>query len=335
MMRISRPLATLASVSLLTALTSVLTACAGAPSEEKTSSTTDGYPVEVTTCGFTSTLDARPTRAITMNQGATEVALALGVEDQLAGTAYIDDAVPAKWKEAYDAVPVLSEKYPDHETVISAKPDFVYGSYISAYDDEAAGSQKQLEDLGIASMTSLFGCGDGDAKPVGGTTFETVWDEIDLVAKAFGVPERAEPIRTDQAAVLEDLAAEKPGAGVDVFWYDSGDKTPYVGTGEGGPQLILDAVGATNVFADIPHGWTDVAWEKVIAADPDVIVLADASWSTAKEKIAYLKNDPVLSTMRAVRAGAFVALPFSETTPGVRLADGAVNVAGQLEELKR
>lgn len=331
MMRISRPLATLASVSLLTALT----ACAGAPSEEKTSSPTDGYPVEVTTCGFTSTLEARPTRAITMNQGATEVALALGVEDQLAGTGYIDDAVPAKWKEAYDSVPVLSEQYPDHETVINAKPDFVYGSYISAYDDEAAGSQEQLEKLGIASMTSLFGCGDGDAKPEGGTTFETVWDEVDLVAKAFGVPERADAIRTAQEETLAGLKAEKPGAGIDVFWYDSGDRTPYVGTGEGGPQLILDAVGATNVFADIPHGWTDVAWEKVIAADPDVIVLADASWSTAKEKIAHLKNDPVLSKMRAVKADAFVALPFSETTPGVRLADGAVNVGGQLEKLPR
>lgn len=331
MMRTSRPLATLATVLLLTALT----ACAGAPTEERTSSPTSGYPVEVTTCGFTSTLDARPTRAITMNQGATEVALALGVEDQLAGTGYIDDAVPAEWKEAYDSVPVLSDQYPDHETVISAKPDFVYGSYISAYDDEAAGSQEQLADLGIASMTSLFGCGDGDAKPVGGTTFETVWDEVDLVAKAFGVPERAEAIRTEQTDVLEGLKSENAGAGIRVFWYDSGDKTPYVGTGEGGPQLILDAVGATNVFAEIPHGWTDVAWEKVIAADPDVIVLADASWSTAKEKIAYLQNDPVLSRMRAVQAGAFVTLPFSETTPGVRLADGAVDVAGQLEELKR
>ncbi|KRA39525.1 iron ABC transporter substrate-binding protein [Nocardioides sp. Root614] len=330
-MRTSRPLATLATVSLLTALT----ACAGAPIEERTSSPTSGYPVEVTTCGFTSTLDARPTRAITMNQGATEVALALGVEDQLAGTGYIDDAVPAEWKEAYDSVPVLSDQYPDHETVISVKPDFVYGSYISAYDDEAAGSQEQLADLGIASMTSLFGCGDGDAKPVGGTTFETVWDEIDLVAKAFGVPERAEAIRTEQQEVLEGLESENAGAGITVFWYDSGDRTPYVGTGEGGPQLILDAVGATNVFADIPHGWTDVAWEKVIAADPDVIVLADASWSTAKEKIAYLRNDPVLSRMRAVEAEAFVTLPFSETTPGVRLADGAVDVAGQLEELKR
>ncbi|MGH8893501.1 MAG: ABC transporter substrate-binding protein [Actinomycetes bacterium] len=329
-MRISRPLTTLATISLLTAVS----ACAGAPTQKVTAEAGDGYPVNVSTCGFTSTLEARPTKTITMNQGATEVVLALGAEDQLAGTAYLDDEVPAKWKKAYDSVPVLSKEYPDHETILAAKPDLIYGSYISAFDNEAAGPQKDLEKLGIASMTSLFGCGDGDAKPEGGTTFETVWNEIDLVAKALGVTDRAEALRAEQEEVLAGLAEEKAGAGLNVFWYDSGDKTPYVGTGEGGPQLILDAVGATNVFADIPNGWTDVAWEKVIAADPDVIVLADASWSTAQEKIDYLKSDPVLSQLRAVKAGAFVTLPFSETAPGVRLADGATHVAEQLAKVK-
>lgn len=329
-MRISRPLTTLATISLLTALS----ACAGAPAQESAADAGDGFPVEVSTCGFTSTLEAKPTKAITMNQGATEVVLALGAEDQLAGTAYLDDEVPAKWKNAYDSVPVLSDEYPDHETILAAKPDLIYGSYISAFDAEAAGSQKDLEKLGVASMTSLFGCGDGDAKPEGGTTFETVWDEVDLVAKALGVTDRADAIRSEQEQLLARLAKDKAGSGLDIFWYDSGDKTPYVGTGEGGPQLILDAVGATNVFADIPHGWTDVAWEKVIAADPDVIVLADASWSTAQEKIDYLKNDPVLSQLRAVKAGAFVTLPFSETTPGVRLAAGAAHLAEQLAELQ-
>lgn len=329
-MRISRPLTTLATASLLAATA----ACAGAPTENTKASGERGYPVKVETCGFTSTVEAKPTRAVAISQGATEVVLALGAEDQLVGTAYLDDEIPEKWKAAYDTVPKVWEEYPDHESLISERPDFVYASYISAYDKEAAGAREELEKLGIASMTSLFGCGDGDAKPENGVSFTSVWDEIDLVAKAFGVPDRAGAIRAEQEEQLADLKAENAGAGIHVFWYDSGDKTPYVGTGEGGPQLILDAIGATNVFADIPHGWTDVAWEKVIAADPDVIVLADASWSTAQEKIDYLKNDPVLSQLRAVQAEAFVILPFSETTPGVRLADGAANLAGQLEKLQ-
>ena len=89
-MRISRPLATLAIASLLTGTA----ACAGAPNENTKASGEEGYPVKVETCGFTSTLEAKPAHAVTISQGATEVALALGAEHQLAGTAYLDDEIP-------------------------------------------------------------------------------------------------------------------------------------------------------------------------------------------------------------------------------------------------
>jgi len=318
--------------ALLLASALTLGACAGAPEDDAPDAATGGdYPVKAASCGFTSTIEAKPTRAITMNQGATEVALALGVEDQLAGTAYLDDSVPEKWKAAYDSVDVLSAEYPDHETVLAAKPDFVYGSYASAFGDEAAGSQPELERLGIGSFTSLFGCGENN--PSADVSFDAVWDEIEIVADVFGVPERAEKIKDDQERLLDQLASEKSGVGMDVFWFDSGDKTAFAGAGEGGPQLILDAVGATNVFADLDGGWADVSWEKVVAADPDVIVLADAGWSTAADKIAFLEADPVLSELEAVKDKRFVTLPFSESTPGVRLADGAAAVAEQLATL--
>ena len=118
-----------------------------------------------------------------------------------------------------------------------------------------------------------------------------------------------------------------------MFWFDSGDKTAFAGAGQGGPQLILNAIGATNVFADLKGGWADVSWEKVVDADPEVIVLADASWSTAKDKIAFLEKDPALRKLAAVKAERFVIIPFSESTPGVRLVDGAQHVADQLDSL--
>ena len=310
----------------------LLSACGGAPdADQKKTTASDDYPVKAVSCGFTSTIETKPRRAVTMNQGATEVALALGVRDQLAGTAYLDDAVPDKWKSAYDSVKVLSKEYPDRETLLAAKPDFVYGSYASAFGKEAAGSQSELSRAGIGSMTSLFGCGEN--KPSRDVSFESVWDEIAMVSDVFGVPERAAKIEADQKATLEKLRTGDAGAGTDVFWFDSGDKTAYAGAGEGGPQLILDAVGATNVFADVKGGWADVSWEKVVESDPDVIVLADASWSTADDKIKQLKKDPVLSQLGAVKGKRFVVIPFSESTPGVRLVDGAQHVAEQLTAL--
>ncbi|WP_067431596.1 ABC transporter substrate-binding protein [Nocardioides jensenii] len=316
-----------------TAFVLTLAGCAEAPAlERKAADPSDGdYPVEVTSCGHTSTITARPTRAVTLNQGATEVVLALGLEDQLAGTAYLDDAVPPKWKRAYDEVPVLSKEYPTHEVLLKTQPDFVYASYASGFDKKVAGSQESLEKTATGSYLSPFGCDDEEERPK--ATFEAVWQEIDAIAAAFGEPEKAADFRAEQGETLEELAATKVGTGVDVLWFDSGDKKPFVGAGGGGPQLILDAVGATNIFADLDGGWADGNWEDVLAADPDVIVLADASWSTAEDKVAYLESDPVLSQLTAVKAEAYVTIPFSESTPGVRLADGAASVSNQLDEL--
>lgn len=330
MTRRTRPVPALAPLLLIAPL--ALAGCAGAPEPEAQAAAGGAFPVEASSCGFTSAIAAPPERALTMNQGATEVLLALGLEDRMVGTAYLDDAVPEKWREAYDSVEVLSEEYPDNESVLAAEPDFVYGSYASAFGAEAAGSRPELEELGIGSYLSPFGC--DEDQPSADVSFASVWQEIGDVAAVFDVPERAEALEGEQEEQLAALAEEEPGAGLDVFWFDSGDKTAFAGAGEGGPQLILDAVGASNVFADLDGGWADVSWEDVVAADPDVIVLADASWSTAEDKIAMLERDPVLQDLRAVREEAYVVLPFSATTPGVRLADGAVEAGAQLEQLE-
>lgn len=326
----SRRLPLLALVVSTVALLSA--ACVGAPRDDATAGSAAGaHPVEVTSCGVTATVEAPPKAALTMNQGATEVALALGVEDRLAGTAFLDDTIPEKWRAAYDSIPVLAEEYPDHETVLSTRPDFVYSSYDSAFDRDAAGDRAALHELGAATYVSPLGCGTDSAEPE--VSFDVVWKEIADVADVFGVPERAERLRTQQAEQLAELNKESVGEGTEVFWFDSGDKTAFAGAGDGGPQVILDAIGATNVFADVDGAWADVSWEDVIAADPEVIVLADAGFSRAEDKIARLKQDEVLSQLTAVREERFVTIPFPSSTPGVRLIDGATSVADQIREL--
>ncbi|MEV6976445.1 ABC transporter substrate-binding protein [Kitasatospora sp. NPDC093806] len=269
---------------------------------------------------------------MTLNQGATELALALGLESRMAGTAYLDNAVPEQWKAAYDAVPVLSKQYPTKEKLLAARPDFLYASYASAYTEKVAGTREELRGQGIPSYLSPFGCGDKSKVPP--TTWQAVWGELNDVAQVFGVPERAAAIQRQQEQQLARFAATAAGKDLKVLWFDSDTKAPFVGSGHGGPQLVLDAVGARNVFADLPGAWQNVSWEKVVAADPDAIVLADADWDSAQSKIDYLQGDPVLSTLTAVRRKAFVVVPFSESTPGVLLADGAARVSAELGRLR-
>lgn len=316
---------------LIAAFAAALAGCAGAPAATPTGSTMSSAPqaISLRNCGQDVRVVAPPKRAVTLNQGATEVMLALGLEDQMAGTAYLDDAIPQKWKAAYDKVKVLSEEYPTTETFLAAKPDFAYASYASALDSkEGVGTRPELLKDGVTTYLSPFGCPEGVEKAP--ATMESAWGEATDVARIFGVPERGTKLVTEQRAALEAIRSKRAGAGRTVLWFDSGDKAPFVGAGEGGPQVILDAVGAQNIFADLKGGWTDASWERVVSADPDVIVLPDASWSSTEAKINRLTSDPVLSKLTAVRERRFVTLPFSETTPGVRLVDGAQAVSEQL-----
>ncbi|WP_435742267.1 ABC transporter substrate-binding protein [Nocardioides sp. SYSU DS0663] len=333
----SRPLpavpSALTTAALAAATALALGGCAGAPQAEARAAADDpAYPVQISSCGHTATVEAPPQRAVTLNQGATEVLLALGLEDRMAGTAYLDDAEPPqRWAEAYAEVPVLSAEYPTREELLAAAPDFVYASYPSAFDPAVAGSPAELERAGTAAYLSPLGCADEAQRPE--TSFESVWAEIEAVGAAFDVAEEAGALVAEQRATLDRIAEDDPGAGLSVLWYDSGDKAPLVGVGDGGPQLVVEAAGATNIFAGMDGGWEEVSWEQVVAADPDVIALADAGWSTAEEKIAYLEGDPVLSRLRAVREGRFVTVPYSQSTPGVTLVDGAASFAAQLADL--
>lgn len=315
----------------------LLPGCTGAPST--TSPIAHGepngdahFPVEIINCGRALTFEQAPSRAITLNQGATEVLLALRLQELLHGTAYLDDAVDPRWQAEYDDIPVLATEYPSREAFLAARPDFAYASYASAFDAKTIGTRDELRDDGIGTYVSAFACPEETrAKP----SFDAVWTEFADIAAIFGVPERAESLIASQRQQLVTLIAQRVGHGMRVLWFDSGDNAPLVGAGGGGPQQIMEAVGATNIFADITGNWAEVGWEKVLAADPDVIVLVDSSSSPADQKRAQLKKDPVTRQLRAVREGSYVVIPFSESTPGVRLIDGAKLLATGLSDARK
>ena len=328
----------------VSALAIGLSGCAGAPSSSAPASVSatgsasaagSAAPsaISLTNCGRTITLDKPATRAITLNQGATEDVLAVGMQKSLVGTAYLDGAIPTKWQSAYNSVKVLAKEYPDKETFLAAKPDFAFASFSSAFTDKAVGTRDALAKQGIGTYISPFGCPEGTKSA--DATWDNVYSELTDVATILGRPEAAKPVIAEQKAELKSVEAAKNGKGLKVVWYDSGDKTPFLGGGTGGPQLILSATGATNVFADQKSNWFDGSWEKVVSADPDVIVLADASWDTAAKKITYLESDPVLKNLRAVKDKHFITLPFSATTPGAELSDGAKTVSDGLAKYKK
>ena len=125
----------------------------------------DAYPVTYTSCGVTHTVTKSPRASITMNQGATEFMLALGLHDRMVGTAYLDDEIWPEFAAAYATIPVLSAGYPNETTIMAANPEFIYGSYFSAFAEKP---RRHTNKGGIFSNVT-FGVTDDPLRPCNGT----------------------------------------------------------------------------------------------------------------------------------------------------------------------
>ena len=71
------------------------------------------------------------------------------------------------------------------------------------------------------------------------------------------------------------------------------------------------------------------------AQDPDLIVVVDASWDKADAKLLQLCSHPIASDLRAVKNRAFITVPFSASTLGVRIGALAYNLAEAMVALSR
>ena len=305
-----------------------LAACGASPEAGKPApgaAAAPGFPYTVTNCGVSTTYQAPPQRAVTMNQHATEVLLALGLEDRIVGSAYLDDAVLPAYRPAYDKIEVLAEEYPSKEVLLGADPDFVYGGYASAFDKAQGRDREGLGRTGINTRLSIEYCTEG---PVGIDQLKT---EITEVARTFGVPERGTRLIEEEQRRVDAVTARiKDKARPAVFVYDSGEGSAYTSGGKGIGTEIISLAGGTNVFADLDDTFGDVAWEKVIERKSEVVLIYDYGGTTVEAKKQRLLNDPALAEVPAVKNKRFVVLPLSSAMLGVRVADAVESLGGQL-----
>jgi iron complex transport system substrate-binding protein len=328
---------TLATAAATTAAVLLIAGCASGAAAGPAPTVSDGtaagsgtYPVTVENCDTTVTVESAPERIVTIKSTTTELLLALGLGERIVGSAFLDGPLPASLAEAGADLDVISDFVPGQEAVLALAPDFVYGGWESNFSAEGVGERAALADLGIGSYVSPAAC-KGEAMP-DPLTFDTVFAEIDEAGALFGVPDAAAELVEEQES---ELAALTPDAGdTTALWYSSGTDTPYVGAGIGAPQMILDAAGLTNIFADVQDTWTSAGWESVVAANPDVIVLVDADWNTADSKIANLKANAATAGLDAVLNDRYLVVPFAASEAGIRNVEAAGSIIDQLAALE-
>ncbi|MCY4364858.1 MAG: ABC transporter substrate-binding protein [Chloroflexi bacterium] len=265
-----------------------------------------------------------PTRAITLNQHVTEIMLALELQDHMVGTAYIDDEILPQYQSAYQSIPVLAEEYPSREVILAHNPDFIYGGFLSAFGDGAAGSQDTLNELDIGTYLTSAICNVGSAD-----TLDDVYADIRAIGDIFGVPDRADALVQAMSEEVAEAAprTDSPGDPLRVFIFDSGDDSPYTAVCCSMFTNMLETAGGSNVFDDVDGRWKSVSWEEVIDRDPELIVLTEADWSTSQEKIDLLLGDAALADITAVKEQRFVVLQFSSLVPGIRNAAAIAELA--------
>lgn len=270
------------------------------------------YPVGITNCGISEWIDKVPQRAVTMNQGTTEVMLALGLEDHMVGTAYLDDEIWPELADSYRRVTVLNERgYPDAADLFAVQPDFIYGSYSSAFATSSVNytqhigecnltieqsnesnrtfCRQELHDQGIQTYLQKPYCEQIEHRP-DAVTLDVLFSEIWDIATIFNAFENARQLvdsiddHFDMAIQISEAVSGKEP--IRALWLDGwDDETPFVGACCGAVQVILEHAGAKNIFESLgleeKKSWDSVPWEEIATLDPDLIVLVDAAWDLA------------------------------------------------------
>jgi len=324
----SRRFAALAVAALSTI---VLAGCGQAVSDTTDVKPADsGFPVVLDNCGTQVTIDEAPKQVVTIKSTSTELLLALGLGDKIVGQAFSDGPVPDEWADEAKSIETLSDKAPSQEVVLAKSPDFVLAGWESNLSADTAGERDLLAKLGVNTYVSPAACKEKKYQPKK-LTFDHVFAQVQEVGRIFEASAEADALIAAQKKQLAGV--QKAKSGTSALWFSSGSDLPFVGAGIGAPQMVLEELGMENIAADVQDTWTSMSWEKIADANPDVIVLVDATWNSAKKKIDYLRSHPVTAELDAVKNGYFVTVPFPASEAGVRTAPATAEMGLQLSEL--
>lgn len=330
--------------------TSVLTACGasespggGATKHAATEGRTT-YPLTIKdNCGMDVTIEEPPQRAVSVNQGSTEILLSLGLEDRMVGTSTWTDAVRPNLAKANAMVPRLGDNAVSYERVLDEEPDIVTASFEGSLNDEDPERRDQYAELGVPTYVAPSHC-DGRTDESGNgprdhpLQMEVVYQEITELAEIFDVPSRGEKLIADLKARMAEATENAPDSDVSIAYWFANTELPYMAGCCGSSGVISRAVGVDNVFADTHDEWPQVSWETVLDRDPTVIVLGDLrrksqTGDKLEDKIAFLESNPVTKRLSAVRNKRYVIMNGADMNPSIRTVDGTEKLAKALVEL--
>lgn len=270
----------------------------------------DYAPVTTDNYGRSVTVTAMPQRVLTLGPNCTELFIALGLGDKIAGNTLDNHSrgpLP-EYAAEYARVPELNYGNATREAVLTSGADFIYG--IDWEFGDGGLDIKELEENGMNVLVERA------------SNFDEAYSEIRALGKIFKIEARAEEFIKEQErrmkAVADKLKGREP---LRVLVYDSGSSGVFTCAGNNFESLLIERAGGKNIFGDLGgKQWVTVSYEEVLERDPQVIVIHDYDSPSVEAKIAEIKANSALSQLDCVKNERFVTIALESVLPGSRMA---------------
>ena len=258
--------------------------------------------------GRSLTLPDRSLRVVSLAPSLTEAAFALGRGDWLVGITDVCNYPPA----TQDKPRVGAIGAPNLERIVDLRPDLV----LVTAEGNSRETMWQLERLRIPVFAVAP---EGYADVL--ASLRVLGAALQAEAAAAVVVER---IEADVAKIRRAVAGRPHPRALYLIWTD-----PLIAAGPGTfiHDLLELAGGANVVRGSVPY--PRIGWEEVVAAAPEVILVAAHRDEPDGAMEAALRDAwRTWQSVPAIRAGRIVAIPAdSILRPGPRVADGLARLA--------
>ena len=251
-------------------------------------------------------IEQTPQRVVSLSPSITEILFAIGLGDKVVGVTEHCD-----YPEAARAKPKVGGYFTTSlEDILDKDPDLIL---TDGYDPV----MQQIEGLGIPMLVLQPEDIDG------------IFKDIDLVGKVMNKEEEAARLVDSLQQRLDKVAETKASAtsSPTVFYeIDATDPTKPWTAGPGSfADILISLAGGSNIVTE-SGSWLQLSLEKLLSANPDIIILGDYPYVTPKQ---VEERSGVWQDLTAVNLGKVYAVsdPSLTSRPGPRIIDGLEEIA--------
>ena len=256
------------------------------------------------------TLAAEPRKIVSLTPATTEILFALGVGDRIVAKVEDQALYPPEAKSIPDVAKFGSV---DVEKIVGLGADLVIAGGNTFTPPEAIA---QLRKLNVPTVV------------VYAPTVAKVFADVVLTGQAVGRAAAARDLAAAMRAEFDQISAATRDAKRPRTWYEIDATGAFYGPADDSFLAeMIRLAGGDPITTGSPDKF-DIPAERLIGADPEVILLGDAAYGVTADQV---KARPGWNTMTAVKTGAIKPIDdIVVTRPGPRIVDGLRALAAAL-----